>query len=1182
MLLAISLVISTLKGQEEVKCYGNGNFEFDIEKEWEFDTKVPMYQTPTILDIDDDGVPEIIVAGEVSTNYYSGGVFYRNILVINSISRVVVNEIKTHFFHFNLNNFIVLKDETGRYVVIIAVADRDINPTNVSRKLVCYRMDGSIKWISDYHYGEAVAPGVLSLATEGGGNLSLADFNQDGIPEVYTHNEIFNAYTGKKLAYGGKNGHGNYLGISVAANLDDDPGDLELAAGNTIYKVRINRTNGLAGNEMTPYFMRGMRDGHTAVADINGDGRLDVIVTSNPTIEKQISSVYIYTYENMECSLLAKKEWNSLFSIGMPVIGKFTNNSESGIIVYNKDSLSKFSYNGTIELILDWQFKTNESTGFSTFSVYDFDNDGLHEIVFRDNEYLNVIKAKDNIPIVIGSLPCASGTAGEYPVIADIYNTGTSRICVTCFDLTDGGYYSSFDKPGYLTIFGPPEGKHWTPARNIWHQYGYNPLFINDDGTVPQQMHNPATYKNGKYNNFNVQENLLDGDGKIPAASLYGDIPCIDYDVDTDSYHVSFTVHNRADASASAKSNVPVAFYTGDPERDGRLIGVYHTTASITAGENTGMLSYSFPASGVTSLWMVVNTDRYPMILGDSSYYNIDECDYTDNIFIAELPKIQRQQQEICAGDTVDFYGQQLSTAGQYHYKLRSATDCDSLITILDLTVTDKKDEAVTDIACDSYTWNGQTYDSSGDYEYRTLSISGCDSIVTLSLSINPSIQQTEVQTTCESYEWNGQTYTTSGIFTYNGQTSQGCDSTVTLNLTIHPKAATVQQISVCDSYEWNGQRYDQSGTYTYNGHTKYGCDSTAILELVVSTSLTVTEEKTACDQIIINGITLDTSGDYPESYLTSTGCDSTHILRLTINKSTLSNQNVTACSQYDFFGSTITESGIYRHTLTNQQGCDSLITLDLRIAAEASQATASACGSYHWAAGDTTITNSGIYTARYLNQYGCDSTITLSLNIVPEYNIQKQEEACGNYTWTVTKERYTATGIYQQQLKTVQGCDSLITLDLTIHPEFEFHDTVSTTTPYYWPLNGQTYDQSGVYTELFRSEASCDSLHVLHLRVNYSTDIYFPNIITGDGRNGFFTGYSTGEGIQIKSLSVFDRWGNRVFHKEHFAANEPEAGWNGKFGGRNVVQGVYVWTAQIVHRDGREETFSGDVTVVR
>ncbi|MCZ2100162.1 MAG: gliding motility-associated C-terminal domain-containing protein [Chitinophagales bacterium] len=1164
-----------LIGQADVKCYGNGNFEFGIEKERQSIFEVPVFQTFKVQDIDNDGIPEIIA---VKNADYIVGAYYlnRDILIINSQTLEVVNEINTYYFAPNYGNFVITGDELGGYEIIVAVADNDENPNHVRGKLVCYRSDGSIKWISDFKYGSGHSDNMFFYRL--GGCLSLADFNQDGIPEVYIFNEIFNARTGKKLAYGGKHGLGGLPGITIAADLDDNPNDLELAAGYTIYKVKITNLNGLAGNEMTPYNMRvngDLLDGYTVVADINGDGRLDVIVTHS----RQISMIYVYTLADLQCSFIAKKvffveRWDIL---GFPVIGNFTNQSEVGMVLFTRDTLHKLSYIDSELLSEDWRLKIQDNSNYYIFlSAYDFDNDGIHEFIFRGKENLQVFNAKDNTPVMLGGAHCKSAPTHDHAMIADINNIGSARICVPCSD-SDKNF-----KPGHLTIFGPPEGQHWAPARNIWHQFGYNPLFINDDGTVPQHMHNPATYKNGKYNNFNVQENLLDGDGKIPAASLYGDIPCIGYDVDTDSYHVSFTVRNRADASATAKTNVPVAFYTGDPERDGRLIGVYHTTASITAGENTGTLSYSFPASGVTSLWMVVNTDRYPMILSDSSYYSIDECDYTDNVFIAELPKIQRQEQEICEGDTVDFYGQQLSTAGQYHYKLRSATDCDSLIAILDLTVTDKKDEAVTDIACDTYTWNGQTYDRSGDYEYRTTSISGCDSIVTLSLSIHPSIQQTEVQTTCERYEWNGQTYTTSGIFTYNGQTSQGCDSTVTLNLTIHSKAESIQQISVCDSYEWNGQRYDQSGTYTYNGQTKQGCDSTAILELVISTSLTVTEEKTACDQIIINGITLDTSGDYPESYLTSTGCDSTHILRLTIHKSTQSNQAITACEEYDFFGSTKTESGIYRHTLTNQQGCDSLITLDLRIAAEASQAIATACGSYHWAAGDTTITNSGVYTTRYLNQYGCDSTITLSLNIAPEYDIQKQEEACGNFTWSVTKERYTATGIYSQLLKTAQGCDSLITLDLTIHPEFEYHDTVSTTSSYYWPLNGQTYDQSGVYTELFRTEASCDSIHVLHLRVSYNTDIYFPNVITGEGSNGYFTGYSTTKGTQIRSLSVFDRWGNRVFHREHFATNEPEAGWDGKFGGKDVVPGVYIWTAQIVHSDGREETFSGDVTVVR
>ncbi|MCZ2100397.1 MAG: hypothetical protein LC107_02530, partial [Chitinophagales bacterium] len=966
------LYINTGIGQCENKCYTTKHFKRDttifisdtvlnIEKKWEYEN-VSLSSNVFSIDINHDDKAELVIAKAPE----NGSSFSNKLLIINSNTGRVEKEVVTPFFHSGRNGQLgpyILYDIDNDCIpeIIIAAADDIVNTDDIRKRLVCLDLYGNILWISNEKYGKNLkASNIFD-----GFAFVLADFNMDGISELVLLNEIFNIRTGIRLCHGEDNGMGlggsiiEYSSSPVAANLDEDE-YIELAAGYTVYKVRINNLEGEDGNTMLPinFSINGdLIDGSTAVSDINGDGRLDIIVNIGKRIKNRNGNVeygqYIYTIQQDTAKLLSIA-MNDLGKDFVPrygniaCIGRLSEEDSLSIVVsFWMQDLRIYRYNGTDELELTSKIlfvpKYGNNVADPYITMYDLDGDGEKEIIAQNQKNLMILKVVKGKLVVINRTACEKSLFIRNLIIISTDSTKQARICTTCYD--------EANDRNYLTIFGPPEGKHWAPARNIWHQYGYNPLFINDDGTVPQHMNNPATYKNGRYNNFNVQESLLDEDGNypVPAASLYGDITCIGYDVDTDRYNVSFTVRNRADASATAKSNVPVAFFTGDPERDGRLIGVYHTTASITAGDDTGMLSYSFPASDITSLWMVVNTDRYPMILSDSSYYSIDECDYTDNVFIAELPKIQRQQQEICEGDTVDFYGQQLSTAGQYHYKLRSATDCDSLIAILDLTVTDKKDEAVTDIACDSYTWNGQTYDRSGDYEYRTTSISGCDSIVTLSLSIHPSIQQTETQTTCDSYEWNGQTYTTSGTFTYNGLTNQGCDSTITLNLTIHSKAESIQQISVCDSYEWNGQRYDQSGTYTYNGQTKQGCDSTAILELVISTSLTVTEEKTACDQIIINGITLDTSGDYPESYLTSTGCDSTHILRLTIHQSTQSNQAINACEEYDFFGSTITESGIYRHTLTNQQGCDSLITLDLRIAAEASQATATACGSYHW-----------------------------------------------------------------------------------------------------------------------------------------------------------------------------------------------------------------------------------------
>jgi hypothetical protein len=156
------------------------------------------------------------------------------------------------------------------------------------------------------------------------------------------------------------------------------------------------------------------------------------------------------------------------------------------------------------------------------------------------------------------------------------------------------------------------------------------------------------------------------------------------------------------------------------------------------------------------------------------------------------------------------------------------------------------------------------------------------------------------------------------------------------------------------------------------------------------------------------------------------------------------------------------------------------------------------------------------------------------------------------------------------------------VTLDLIIYPEFEFRDTVVSEEPYLWPINNETYENSGVYTQTFSTDVSCDSVHYLYLTIKNSTEIFFPNIISTDGANGFFTGYSNNASVMINSLAVYDRWGNLMFSKENFPVNDPQQGWNGKISGKEVVPGVYIWLAVVQLKDGSLETYSGDVTVVR
>lgn len=130
------------------------------------------------------------------------------------------------------------------------------------------------------------------------------------------------------------------------------------------------------------------------------------------------------------------------------------------------------------------------------------------------------------------------------------------------------------------------------------------------------------------------------------------------------------------------------------------------------------------------------------------------------------------------------------------------------------------------------------------------------------------------------------------------------------------------------------------------------------------------------------------------------------------------------------------------------------MIHLNLNINSQNFKANVSICGSYQWNVNGITYDSSGIYIAKYTNQSACDSTYQLDLTIHKNYEIKEKAEVCNEYLWPVNKELYTQSGDYIYPLKTNQGCDSIIKLNLFVNPEFQHTDTVSTTDVYTWPVN--------------------------------------------------------------------------------------------------------------------------------
>lgn len=96
------------------------------------------------------------------------------------------------------------------------------------------------------------------------------------------------------------------------------------------------------------------------------------------------------------------------------------------------------------------------------------------------------------------------------------------------------------------------------------------------------------------------------------------------------------------------------------------------------------------------------------------------------------------------------------------------------------------------------------------------------------------------------------------------------------------------------------------------------------------------------------------------------------------------------------------------------------------------SSLTISACSSYLSPAGNTYIT-SGMYTDTIPNAAGCDSLITIDLTIQNTYSFI-QESACGQYI-SPGGNTYTSTGVYYDTIPNAAGCDSIVEIDLSIVP---------------------------------------------------------------------------------------------------------------------------------------------------
>lgn len=238
--------------------------------------------------------------------------------------------------------------------------------------------------------------------------------------------------------------------------------------------------------------------------------------------------------------------------------------------------------------------------------------------------------------------------------------------------------------------------------------------------------------------------------------------------------------------------------------------------------------------------------------------------------------------------------------------------------------------------------------------------------------------------TACGSYDWYGNHYTESGTYTYSIPTAGACDSTLYLHLTINHVDTTYLNISACDEYEWYGETYTESGVYTYLEHNVNDCDSLLILNLDLSGSFSSEEDVTECNSYLWRGTTYTESGTYTDFVQVPGACDSTFVLNLTLGHESRTDTTAVTCVAFTWHGQNCANSGVYYDTIVGYAGCKEIYVLDLTfVDSYNTYLIDTVCDSYPWpSAIDGILTESGRYIYEGQTVDGCDSIVDLNLTI--------------------------------------------------------------------------------------------------------------------------------------------------------------------------------------------------------
>lgn len=220
-----------------------------------------------------------------------------------------------------------------------------------------------------------------------------------------------------------------------------------------------------------------------------------------------------------------------------------------------------------------------------------------------------------------------------------------------------------------------------------------------------------------------------------------------------------------------------------------------------------------------------------------------------------------------------------------------------------------------------------------------------------------------------------------------------------------------------------------------------------------------------------------------------------------------------------------------------------------------------------------------GQYQVRVIDQNGNGSCKVTKPYFYsrPKSEVHLERFVCQGNQIEVHGRSVSESGAFVDTLKTIDGCDSIVSTRVVM-VEKSFVDLDAKIFPgETLQIGNRKFEAPANESVLINSRLGCDS--TIHLNLEYY-NVYIPNAITpnGDGINDGFSVYGAEDLVMIKSIQLYNHWGDRVYSADNIPPNQEVNIWQNNEHG----SGLFTYVVELIMDDGKSHQQQGSFVLLR